>query len=43
MIARRANKSGDGSYQEKNVWGYGDSDIDKEDQEELEDMADEKR
>lgn len=31
MIARRAQRSGDGSH----VWGYGDNDIDKEDLAEL--------
>lgn len=31
MIARRAQKSGDGSY----IWGYGDKDIEKEDLDEL--------
>lgn len=38
MIARRAKKSGDGSH----VWGYGDSDIEKEDLEELHTMVTEK-
>lgn len=40
MIARRAKKSGDGSHPQ--IWGYGDSDIEKEDLEELEQMAEEK-
>lgn len=37
MVARRAEKSGDGSH----IWGYGDSDITKEDLEELEKMKNE--
>ncbi|XP_030767600.1 acyl-CoA Delta(11) desaturase-like isoform X2 [Sitophilus oryzae] len=35
MISRRAHRSGDGSY----IWGYGDSDLDPEDLEELENMV----
>lgn len=34
MIVRRAKKSGDGSH----VWGFGDSDIEKEDLDELNEM-----
>ncbi|CAH1990702.1 unnamed protein product [Acanthoscelides obtectus] len=41
MIARRAKKCGDGSHPQ--IWGYGDSDIDKEDKEELEKMAAEEK
>lgn len=40
MIARRAKKCGDGSHPQ--IWGYGDNDIEKEDMEELENMAEEK-
>lgn len=45
MIARRAARCGDGSYtighddaHEDAVWGYGDPDISKEDEEELQRM-----
>lgn len=40
MIVRRAQKTGDGSHPQ--IWGYGDTDIDKEDMDELENMAEEK-
>lgn len=40
MIARRAEKTGDGSYETAHIWGYGDADIEKEDLEELERMKD---
>ncbi|KAJ8956786.1 hypothetical protein NQ314_006662, partial [Rhamnusium bicolor] len=40
MIARRAKKCGDGSHPQ--IWGYGDTDIEKEDMEELQNMAEEK-
>ncbi|KAJ8915192.1 hypothetical protein NQ315_015415 [Exocentrus adspersus] len=40
MIVRRAKMCGDGSH--PGIWGYGDSDIQKEDLEELEAMAEEK-
>ncbi|KAF2899080.1 hypothetical protein ILUMI_07091, partial [Ignelater luminosus] len=42
MIARRALKTGDGSYESSHIWGYGDADIEKEDLEELERMEDKK-
>lgn len=45
MIARRAARSGDGTYQitheeahKDAVWGYGDPDISKDDAEELQRM-----
>lgn len=40
MITRRAKKCGDGSHPQ--IWGYGDADIEKEDLQELEAMAEEK-
>ncbi|XP_017778811.1 PREDICTED: acyl-CoA Delta(11) desaturase [Nicrophorus vespilloides] len=45
MVARRAKKSGDGSYvyeneDDPNVWGYGDADIPGDDMQELQDMKD---
>lgn len=41
MIARRAKKCGDGTHPQ--IWGYGDSDIEKEDLQELEKMAAEEK
>ncbi|XP_056640704.1 acyl-CoA Delta-9 desaturase-like [Diorhabda sublineata] len=40
MVIRRTIKTGDGSHPE--IWGYGDTDIDREDMEELDNMAEEK-
>lgn len=39
MIARRIKKTGDGTHcRNKHIWGFGDADISKIDQQELDQM-----